>query len=566
MSVTNKLLKLIPDNLWVSRGTLFEAIRGDGFIDGNPISDITIDKNNIVSSRFNNANIGVVTVPQFSSGMSTKTFSIGGQFMPVVDDVTLLGTSGGEGLAYEGQTLKFTTIQGGTEYSAEHSIPNIGNRLIVGVHEESANYLYVDGQVVSFVTIAEQDRDSDFLNVSGELQIGLGPGQVLCDNIFVVNGFVDASLLLEAAQENIITSSPGSGIGPGGGGSFVFGSSSTPDQFDALIGKGFAHVFMNGTTVESLDSGPDVITPYLDAGGLTIPGQAFFTMTIGEGQGVPIVLSGSQVSWEALGAVTVEASVDGGSTFSQCQNGGQIPGAIAGTNMDNKDVLFRISFGGGAARLKQYIYNIRAYAFTDQSVSSYSGFSEAEVSGGLFLPDGLTSTIDYSGRWAGGGQVIIESPDDQYVAMDMLLRINSSSGIQRILQIGDLSAPLYLGINNGALVFQGISSLMINGTGYASGAYSVYDGQVIHAAIAFPHKVGDIYLFSDHNGQNDFLGEMKYLNIHNSLGPGGAGGFYLERMHEKTLVCEEDVASVVIDQENSQSILFGGAPASVVFL
>lgn len=108
---------------------------------------------------------------------------------------------------------------------------------------------------------------------------------------------------------------------------------------------------------------------------------------------------GSVIAWQeqntaeqSTGAVTVSSSIDGGSTWQVCSNGGSIPGLDAGTSVSGKSVKIQIAFTAVSQSLLPSVSNL-----TWRVLGAYPGSSGTRSTVPLVLDS--VNRANASGTW-----------------------------------------------------------------------------------------------------------------------------------------------------------------------
>lgn len=195
-----------------------------------------------------------------------------------------------------------------------------------------------------------------------------------------------------------------------------------------VVFSGSSHtVYMNGTQYLSVtdgtytaagmvalrnrnDFGPNVITDSFDNFGVMKTLSGTWTGTAVSVNAVSLVNS-SLIKWDQSlsqgGSVTVQTSIDGGSTYQTCSNGGAIPKLGKGTSGTGKSVIVKVTLSTGNAGvmpdIQKLVWNVQGgYVSSGTRVSTSFDLSPvgrvgaSSVSWNANVPPNTTLGIDVS--------------------------------------------------------------------------------------------------------------------------------------------------------------------------
>jgi hypothetical protein len=251
-----------------------------------------------------------------------------------------------DGITYDTESISFTTLHGAAGAATAKYYPeNMKDRTfhVVGVHSESKNELFVDGERVASVDLTPEQLMAGYSITSfpASLYIGRTSIGVIVDAPAV---YGEALTLRQAklhylwgrnvpTMHEVVTKR--------GGFYWDFHDSNSQVALDFRFDtdKEWSDSQAAGVSIEN-----DILRPSFGSDGLTLAGtwQAGFILPA-----IVDTVDGSKIEFEADGTVKIQTSINNGATWSTAINGREITGLGKGTLSTGKTLMVRAVFTAG---------------------------------------------------------------------------------------------------------------------------------------------------------------------------------------------------------------------------
>lgn len=319
-----------------------------------------------------NASLFLCAAPVLVKGKEHMPFSIEAHVAPVFSSTTIseqqvFGRVGAmDGLIIEGSVVSFVTKFSNTgEARASFDLGQYQAVHMVGVHTQTSNSLFIDGEMVAEVDITPEQQADTF---AGD-QVALGSGRSTSSNSLMLNaiavyeGVLDQStIMVHYEYGRAYVNAEHVSIGYGGD-LLEFSASQTAPvieedyslEEDWLMGGLFSVAVREGSLYPESEDGQTVAGRWevaipLDSEGLLYAG------TLG---------------WEGQG-VTVETSRDKNSWF-VAENGVNLSTIVSGTSTDDAILYVRVSFDAGAPEGAVYLDTLIFKLYASTLIPDFAG-------------------------------------------------------------------------------------------------------------------------------------------------------------------------------------------------
>jgi hypothetical protein len=298
------------------------------------------------------------TTSVFTQGREKQPFSLMATVYPIkltTDSVQQILSNSGQydGLSINGTVVSFTTqyvTTGEARCSYDIQFPRAVN--IVGIHTESKNSLFVDGELVDEIDITPAQQADIFASTNGKLYSGLTTStSKLAINAVGVYSYSLTQSAIRSLHRTARDMPNGRDM------TAMFNGEMVP------VSKTLADIFLDQwwQTEEDWKTGTfqgatttnDQLTPQFD-GATSITGKWFGNVILTTVDSATIF--GVNLDWEGGGA-TVEVSLDG-AAWSAVTRGVNVSIIPPGFNPTNQQLIVRVTFAGGIVDDPSYLDNL----------------------------------------------------------------------------------------------------------------------------------------------------------------------------------------------------------------
>lgn len=327
--------------------------------------------------------------PVLVQGKEHLPFSLEATFRPLISgplaEQQVLGRDGNmDGIVVNGTVVSFVTkFLTAPECRASFDVTALQTIHAVGIHTENTNSLYINGELVAETTLTLEQQADRFMPTSGPLVSGTSTSS----NLLMVNGFGIYEAVLEdySIQEHYEQLSAGSTAeeiaGNYGGHLLEFSSAQTNPVFesDFSLDEDWQSGGMFGVV-----SSDNTLYPENEAG-LTLEGHWEIAIPLD----ADTSLYAGTVSWQGVG-VTVQTSRDG-SSWTNAENGVNLPTIANGTTSTDQTLFIRVSFAAGLPEYTTFLEQLTFSLYGTSSLPELAGrqviISKASIEGDYDIKD-----------------------------------------------------------------------------------------------------------------------------------------------------------------------------------
>lgn len=498
MGYYDTLLKALPFNAFAlnTAGTAYVDIAGRGStMTGTPTFTSAIIAGTNKAAAITGQTTLDITTSVFKKGSEQQPFTLLAWFAPGTwpsGSFSILSHTGAyDGLWFDGDFINFS-IKSALSNTTKISwpIPDRPERyMVVGVYTNKKMQLIINGEVVSETDVPDEILTSGFLQ---ETSSNLYTGQATSTAYkATVDGWATFGYALTNSQindvyvEGMIAIPTFDAVGANSG-SYWTGSDRNIDLFRSWEGTDWDSGVMTNTT----DNTGNLVPMVDSATGLTFA-SAVWQGPLEIGATENATIGGVRLEWDGDGSFVVEASVNGGSTWSTITNGRLVPGTF-GMDATNKVMDIRITFTGGMASDPSVVRSLKATVFSDALVIG------SDTSRTLTLTDNAASALEYnepleknvnSGIDVYGGTATLSqdtsSSPTNIGTLEFWIKPRSSTlagagGYVFDQRPGGGTAYMWLPVATGFWQFTGTSAVYLNGSPITSGSVTARFNEHVH--------------------------------------------------------------------------------------
>lgn len=424
-------------------------------------------------------------------------FSLEAWFKPVNNTAvkTIVGHSGTQdGILWDGESIAFVTSHGAAGVSRAEYFPSsdFSSFHVVGVHTAKGNELYVNGELVGYADLSLEQLATPYDAVTGpdSLYIGVNNGSAIIDAVAVY----DKPLTTAQVKNH-----------------FAWGRQ-VPDFRDIITTRSGTYwdftdqsadvaVDASFTTRENWQTGQhngvqivdDVIYPLTDAAGAVQAGTWTGGIIL---NGLATKFDGSKIDWDSDGGVTVQTSVNNGTTWTTAIRGREVPGISTNFTTAGKSLQVRVNFPAADPIAKVRSLSIKLYRSRD--VQANGSGTPAVFMGKVSLADRIHQPIENDDKMGVHlyDAYALVSPQT-YRSIDFWVRYEELPSVGENQFVFDSRSQLaggsgYFGYNGTNWFADPTAITLVNGvrltfsTSNVVNNLSVSAGQLIHVVVMYP--------------------------------------------------------------------------------
>lgn len=444
-------------------------------------------------------------------GRETRAFSLEAWIKPQSATTKLLARDS-SGLFIDDLTLRFS-LEFDSLVSVEYNHLKSGDIYhVVAVYDGTSMLLYVNGEAVAGIEIPDETISSGLVDTTGELT-SQSTASFVIDTPAVYNLALDyvrikRHYLLGSKYTDAVN------LSLNNGGTYYQFS----DEFVEVLERyafGESDSWESGVTDPTLSVvDNNLVNLYSEEFNEWQSGAWTFQYSIDAESGSGLSINGSRISWTSTVPVTVEYSEDA-ETWTVVENRGSIVG--------NKDlsegyaISVRVTLPD-TIEGQAVVENLNLTFYADKTVVG----SDEDLPATFIDP--LTVTLsrvayeptsfnDNAGVILPSGNGVMIPADtefDPYRAIEMTVKLDSSTSNKTILSIGDATIT---SDNSGGWVTSGITSLYVDGVSVSS-PYSIDTEQWHHVVAVFDEEMSDVYVGNNPAGSSAYPMRLGYLSLY----------------------------------------------------
>lgn len=342
-------------------------------IGGTPSKHISLASGATWATVLENTITAEFDSPVFQAGSETKSFSLGAWVRVINQDSTaeqqILGNQNQmDGLTIKGTVVSFVTKYIGVpEARASYDLQHHRAVYVLGVHTKDKNSLYIDGELVSELTLSEDQQRSDFSGATSKLFSGgtSSSQRIAVNGIGVYPSALDSESIIRHFEAGRGLPSAADGVISAGGDSLPVSVSNSELILDAWwsTAEDWSMADHNDTAVFK-----DRLVPQFD-GGVSLASEWLDVLSLAS-TGVTSIY-GISMNWDGEG-VRLSASIDG-ETWESVERGKKISLIPEGFDPTDKELYIRASFSGGFENDNAYLDNLNVIGTATPASPMLSG-------------------------------------------------------------------------------------------------------------------------------------------------------------------------------------------------
>lgn len=340
-------------------------------ISGTPATHASLVRGASYSQIFSSTTTAVFASPVFKQGYEDDAFALSAWVLPIgpVSEQQILGNPGQmDGLLINGTVVsmvtKYTTAP---EARCSFDIQQRRAVFAFGVHTETKNSLYINGELVAEVELTEQQQADTFASTSANLSCGstVGSQRIAVNAIAYYSSVPDGVDILRQYEtgtelsddEEVVSSFGGTHIPLSLNNADIF-----IDQWWETDEDWYAASMYNVIVQD------ESLMPQVE-GNTSLPGYWLDSFILSAAEVTSIY--GVSLNWDGEGA-TVEVSLDG-TTWETAQRGVNVAMIPPGFDPTNKELQIRVSFPGGIVDDKSFLDGLNVVGLLSASNQPVGG-------------------------------------------------------------------------------------------------------------------------------------------------------------------------------------------------
>lgn len=365
-----ELLRYKPLALWRLDGSTpfvdYSGYDRSGTMSGTPVEGLALTSDATYSQMFDSTHTATFATPVYLQDKESDPFTLAITLLPILRSTTgpqqvLSRQDVSSDELYDGFALDGTVLSFGTQYTStgsaicSYDFQFRRKMNVVGVHTQKRNMLYVDGELVADVEITEEQQADTYLAGSSNFYSGATASTqaIRLNNVAIYN-----TALSEKQIKAIYKSHERKSARP------------VPPQFEGEIVptinvreplKNFTFETDDewelGMTTLTVIENDQVIPEMRDE--LTVDSKWDTSIDLYDG-GTATALNEITLNWVGEN-VTVETSVNGGTTWVEATRGLRISNVPVGFGTTNKVLLVRARFAAGLTTAYLSFLQVRVY-------------------------------------------------------------------------------------------------------------------------------------------------------------------------------------------------------------
>lgn len=546
MTYIYQALRNGPIGLWSLDATPLVDSSGygnDATYSGSPVTTLPIVAGGIAAQFLDTGDqINYPVSNIMISGRETRAFSLEAWIKPQNGSSTIIARDN-SGLFIDGSNLVFS-VEFDSVISVEYNHLDSGNIYhVVGVYTISAIELYVNGSMVGFQNIDDDEISAGIADTTSTLKT-LTTSTVVADSFAVYNYGLSSAVINEhyvygttyPEIENLSVSNGGKYYLISDENASVYQKLSFGDVDDWNIGLFDGNIAaVDGNLVNTFD----------ETAGEWLTGTWTYQYSVDSDIGAGVILNGSRINWDSNVAITVETSTDD-TVWTPVTNGSQ----IVGTQDLSSGYLIavRITIPGTVTE-QAVVDNLSIVFYTSKDILG----SDTDLPA-VFI-DGLDITLadttfepasfnDNAGvlLLADNGFEIAEDPEfGGYFAVEFTTKFDTSTASKTVLLVDSpSSAPSITSNGSGQWVFANLTALYVDGVSVAS-PFTISAGRWHHVVATFAESSDSVIVGNNAAGSAGYPMRVGYLALYSdAVTAGMADAIYDTWIGAAAIQIEED--------------------------
>lgn len=464
-----------------------------------------------------------VTVPSvvMNPGRERETFTLEAWFKPevVTSEITVFGRAGeSDGILYDGDGIHFVTVYSVSGECRASYYPQIEDQVfhVVGVHEPTRNLLYVNGVLVDYTELTDEQLVDLYSPATVANTITSGT-TALTTNVISVDGL---AIYTRSLAADVVESH------------YYYGTRTADSEFATNFygGTWFDLVDTNsklfrtwtfdsdedwaaGTASNTVVSDDRLNPNYADTG-LTESGTWLYgDILTGT---TPIVAS--KIEWDVDGPITVETSVNG-TTWQAATNGDSVPGITTPYSPDGTTLSVRVTFPAGTS-VTNRLNSLSIKLYSALTIENANGSQSLVTVGSATVASAqypVISKVETAGVRLSGGRAYLTPNVDGTQTVEGWFMLNALPASP--VTVFDASSDAGAGPSlrwTGTAWTTNLVSLFVDG--YLTSTPTLTPGVMYHLVFNLPASVtSNIYLGSTYTGTEKASLQISSLSTFTAL-------------------------------------------------
>ncbi|AXH68738.1 hypothetical protein SEA_SPARKLEGODDESS_23 [Streptomyces phage SparkleGoddess] len=445
-------------------------------------------------------------------GREYRAFSLEAWIKPQTGNGAILARDD-SGLFLDGLNLRFS-VAFGTTVSVTYTHLDAGNVYhVVGAFDGQSILLFLNGQVVASAEVDRSIVDTGFADTSSVMKT-TSTGSFVIDTPAVYNYALDSSSINRHYYDGIDYPEIVN-LSLNNGGKYYQFSDSHAKVYET-ISFGDTDSWSLGlfdVTLAEVDN--KLVNLYDEASEDWLGGVWTYQYSVDVETGAGITLNGSRITWDSLGSITVETSVDG-TTWTPVTNGS----SIVGTQDLSTGYVISVRITLPTTTEQTYVDNLKLVFYTDKTVygsdeslpATFVDPLTVTLAEEAYAPASFNDNLGVLLPANNGFSIPADTDFDPYNAVEMTVRFDTSTASKTVLSVGSASITTN---GTGQWTFTGLSALYIDGQAVTSPA-TISPGMWHHVLAVFTGTTSPVYVGNSSAGTAGYPMRVGYLALYAS--------------------------------------------------
>lgn len=445
-------------------------------------------------------------------GRETRSFSLEAWIKPQSGTTAILARNN-SGLFLDGLNLRFS-VAFSTTIDAIYTHLDAGEIYhVVGVYDGQSIILFVNGQVVASTDIDKSVVDTGFADTASNMKTTTS-STIVVDTPAIYNFALDSATINRHYYNGINYPEIVNISLTNGGKSYEFSDQNVSVYETVTFGvtDSWSLGLMDSTLAEVNSR---LVNLYDETSDSWLGGTWTYQYSVDSEIGAGITLNGSRITWDSLGAITVETSTDG-TTWSAVTNGSSIVGVqdlSTGFGISVRITIPTTTDQTYVDSLKLVFYTSKNVIGSDESLlATFVDPLTVTLSDRVLEPSSFNDNAGVLLPANNGFSIPADTDFDTYNAVEMTVKFDTSTVSKTVLSVGSASITTN---GTGQWTFTGLTALYVDGVAVTSPA-TISAGQWHHVLAVFTGTTSQVYVGNNSAGSSGYPMRVGYLALYSN--------------------------------------------------
>lgn len=445
-------------------------------------------------------------------GRETRSFSLEAWIKPQSGTTAILARNN-SGLFLDGLNLRFS-VAFSTTIDVIYTHLDAGEIYhVVGVYDGQSIILFVNGQVVASTDIDKSVVDTGFADTASNMKTTTS-STIVVDTPAVYNFALDSATINRHYYNGIDYPEIVNISLTNGGKSYEFSDQNVSVYETVTFGvtDSWSLGLMDSTLTEVNSR---LVNLYDETSDSWLGGTWTYQYSVDSEIGAGITLNGSRITWDSLGAITVETSTDG-TTWSAVANGSSIVGVqdlSTGFGISVRITIPTTTDQTYVDSLKLVFYTSKNVIGSDESLlATFVDPLTVTLSDRALEPSSFNDNAGVLLPANNGFSIPADTDFDTYNAVEMTVKFDTSTASKTVLSVGSASITTN---GTGQWTFTGLTALYVDGVAVTSPA-TISAGQWHHVLAVFTGTTSQVYVGNNSAGSAGYPMRVGYLALYSN--------------------------------------------------